>query len=175
MKRLSLKDIKGWKTEKKSTAVLYILVTLTVLVFGAFFFIGFDTPYEEDPTFNAPMLTDAVLIFIYLLIILASALAVIAIVRGIKTRDRSADVINNIPATRIMFCTFGLLVACMAITLLLGSSEPVMVNGIKYIDTFWLKATDMFINTMIILLVIAICGVAFGLSGYNRKIKLKKK
>ncbi len=32
----------------------------------------------------------------------------------------------------------------------------------------------MFINTSFILLAIAVCGVALGLSGYNRKISIKK-
>lgn len=42
-----MQGIKKLKPEKMSTRVLYALVALTVLVFGAFFFIGYDTPFEE--------------------------------------------------------------------------------------------------------------------------------
>ena len=63
----------------------------------------------------------------------------------------------------------------MLITFLLGSAEPVMVNGVEFADTFWLKATDMFINTSTVLLLVAVCGVAYGLSGYNRKLNNRKK
>ena len=62
----------------------------------------------------------------------------------------------------------------MLITFLLGSAEPVTVNGVEFADTFWLKATDMFINTSLVLLLVAVCGVAFGLSGYCRKMGIRK-
>lgn len=169
----SHKGLKRLDAEQISTRVLYVLVALTVVVFGAFFFIGYDVPYEDDPTFNAPMLTDAVLIFIYVLVIAAVLIAVAAVVTGIRRGGRSDAVVNNIPASRISWATAALLALCMIITFLLGSSSPVMVNGVEYTDTFWLKATDMFINTSFVLLFVAVCGVAFGLSGYNRKLKLR--
>lgn len=159
--------------EQISTRVLYALVALTVVVFGAFFLIGYDEPYAEDPSFNAPLLTDAVLVFIYLLTFIASALAVGAVVVAFRQRDKSSAVINNVPAARISRAVVGLLCLSLLGTFLLGSSEPVLANGVEYTDRFWLKATDMFINTSFILLIVAVGGVIFGLSGYNRKVKLK--
>lgn len=171
---MSKRSMKGLSTERVSTYVLYALVALTVVVFGAFFFIGYDNPYEEDPSFNAPLLTDAVLVFMYLLVAAATVAAVASVVIAFRKRDRSASSVNNIPALRIKAFTFGILGLCLVLTFLLGSSEPVVSNGVKYADAFWLKATDMFINTLLVLLVVAVCGVAFGVSGYSRKIKLKK-
>ena len=49
--------------EQLSTRVLYVLVALVVIVFGAFFLIGYDVPYEDHPSFNASLLTEAVLVF----------------------------------------------------------------------------------------------------------------
>ena len=174
MKRLSIEGIKKLKAEQISTGVLYALVTLIVLIFGAFFFIGYDIPFEDDPEFNAPMLTDLVLIFIYTLITASVILAVAAVVISMKRGGKSQTVVNNIPAAKIAWGTAILLFVCLIITFAAGSSEPVTVNGVRYADTFWLKATDMFINTSIVLLVIAVCVVALGLSGYNRKISIRK-
>ncbi len=167
-------DIRRMKTEQVSTLVLYILVVLTVLLFGAFFIIGFDKPYEEDPGFKAPLLTDAVLVFVYLLIVAALVIMACSVVRTIKRRDKSTDITNNVPESKILWCTAVLLLCCMVFTFLLGSSQPVKVNGTDFTQAFWLKATDMFINTVIVMLVVAVLGVAFGLSGYSRKIRLKK-
>lgn len=160
--------------EQVSARVLYVLVALAVLLFGAFFLIGYDAPFEENPSFNAPVLTDAVLIFMYLLLSAAAVVMLVAVVHGIRHRDKSADVVNNIPAAKIAWATAVFMSVCMAVTFALGSDDPVTVNGVVYGDTFWLKATDMFIDTSFVLLAVAACGVAFGLSGYNRKIKFKK-
>ena len=64
MTRFSLHGIRKLDAEQVSTRVLYVLVALAVVVFGAFFLIGYDQPYEDDPQFNAPVLTDVVLVFI---------------------------------------------------------------------------------------------------------------
>lgn len=166
--------IGGLTAEQVSTRVLYVLVALAVVVFGAFFLIGYDVPYEDNPEFNAPQLTDLVLVFMYVLVLLAAILAVAAVAISFKARDKSQGKVNNIPAAKIAWGTAGLLVASLLVTFMLGSAEPVPVNGVPYTDVFWLKATDMFINTSLVLLAVAVCGVAFGLSGYSRKIGKRK-
>ncbi len=170
---ISFKNVRQLSAEQISTRVLYVLLAVIVLLFGAFFLVGYDTPFEDDPTFNAPLFTDAVLVFIYILTAATVALTACAVYRSIRGRDKTADTINNIPAAKIVWLTTGLTAASLVLTFLFGSSEPVDINGVKYSDVFWLKATDMFINTALILLFIAVCGVVFGLSGYNRKIYLK--
>ncbi|MCD8296831.1 MAG: hypothetical protein LUC88_04590 [Prevotella sp.] len=169
-----LQYIRRMKAEHVSIRVLYILIAITVLLFGAFFIIGFDKPYSEDPSFNAPLLTDAVLLFVYFLIAAALSIMAYSVVRSIKRRDKSANVINNIPESKILWCTVALLLCCMILTFLLGSSQPVYVNGVEFAQVFWLKSTDMFINTIIVMLVVAVLGVLFGVSGYSRKIRLNK-
>ena len=101
----------------------------------------------------------------------AVLLACAAVAVGLRRSGGSSSVVNNIPAARIAWATVALLVGSLLVTFLLGSSKPVLVNGVEYTDTFWLKATDMFINTSFVLLFVAVCGVVFGLSGYNRKLK----
>jgi hypothetical protein len=45
------------------------------------------------------------------------------------------------------------LLLCLVVTFLLGSSSPVMTNGQPFTSKFWLKATDMFIYTSILLII----------------------
>lgn len=164
----------GLTAEQVSTRVLYVLVALTVVLFGAFFLVGYDVPYEDDPTFNAPLLTDAVLVYIYVLTAGSAVLACAAVIVGLKRGGMSQSVVNNIPVARIGWAVAALLSVSLLVTFALGSTEPVTVNGTEYADKFWLRATDMFINTSFVLLFVAVAGVAYGLSGYNRKVKGKK-
>ena len=54
-----------------SHAVLVVLVVITVIVFAAFWLVGFNMPFMDDPRFNAPLLTDVVIAFVYLMLLLA--------------------------------------------------------------------------------------------------------
>ena len=47
--------------EKISQQVFYIMIGLAVLVFGLFFLVGYDLPFEENPDFNAPLFTDVLI------------------------------------------------------------------------------------------------------------------
>ena len=61
-----------------SRTILIILVALTVIVFALFWLVGFDMPVFDNPKFNAPLLTDVVIYFVYLMLSLAIAAVVIS-------------------------------------------------------------------------------------------------
>jgi hypothetical protein len=44
-------------------------------------------------------------------------------------------------------------VLLLLVTFLLGSSKPIVTNGELFTDVFWLKTTDMFIYTSILLVI----------------------
>ena len=173
MKPSFLHGIKSASPEKLSSLVLYALVSVVVLAFGAFFLVGYDTPSYEDPSFNAPILTDTVLVIMYLFVLAAISVLVWSLMLAMRNRGKGTGMVNNIPAAKIACGVSCLLLVCLMVTFAFGSTDAVVVNGAKYDSAFWLRATDMFINTAIVLLVVAVSGVAFGLSGYSRKINLK--
>jgi hypothetical protein len=72
---------------------------------------------------------------------------------GMRNRRKGDDIINGVPAGRIGWCVAIALVACLVLTFLLGSTSPVMTNGTRFTDAFWLKTTDMFIYTSILLII----------------------
>ena len=57
---------------------------------------------------------------------------------------------------------------------LLAGTQPLVINGKPFSDTFWLRTSDMFINTSVVLILIAIIGAAIGYSGIMRKMNNHK-
>lgn len=159
-KNIKQMNIKNIKTGQISTRILYVLVGITVVVFALFYLIGYNMPYMFDPTYNAPLFTDVVLWLLYIMMFLSVSVAVCAVVRGYRRRSRES-VVNGIPVARIAWGTLALLVASLVLTFLIGSSSPVTVNGKTFADVFWLKATDMFIYTILLLLVVAAGAVGY--------------
>lgn len=167
-----LRNINKSGTEKISYSILYTMIAVIIIGFGFFFLVGFDTPYTEDATFTAPLFTDVVLILCYLLLLLAFVALVYSAVHSSKVRSKTSGVINNVPVRKISLFTTIVLVLSLVGTFILGSSEALLINGKSFTNIFWLKTADMFINSSLILMFVALCGVLFGLSGRARKIKL---
>ena len=79
--------------------------------------------------------------------------------------------VHGIPAKKIFHITWiGTLVLLVA-TFLLGSSSPMLINGNEYGDSLWLKLSDMFVFTSLLMLLGAIVAVLFGATRYVRKNK----
>lgn len=160
---------KGLMADRLSGRVLALLIAVSAVLFGAFFLIGYDIPYAEDASFNAPLLTDTLLIYIYVMCGLAVVVAVVAMVRGALMYGGRRYETNGVPSGRIARGVALLLVVTLVVTYALGSSEPLIVNGRVYAESGWLKLTDMFINTSAVLGVVAVAIVVYGVSGLNRK------
>ena len=168
MKKL-LQKFTSQPTEKRSSAVLYALIGLIVVVFALFWLVGFSRPYIDDPNFNAPLFTDLLLITAYLLLAFALGIAVWAVVRSARTLGKGDRVVNNTPVRRISL-TVGIgTFVLMLVTFVLGSSAPMKINGATYSDAFWLRMSDMFIVTSLLLIVAAVGAVVYGATKYNRK------
>lgn len=163
--------VKGWPTDKVSGRVLLVLLAGAAAVFALFWLVGFNLPCLDDASFNAPLFTDLLLAFTYLMLAGAVAVAVVSGVRSLRRRDAGSGTVNGVPARRIARGVAGLLAASLALTFALGSAEPVRVNGADFAETFWLKATDMFVNTILILMAVALGAVLYGVSGLNRRRK----
>ncbi len=145
-----------------------LLIALTVVVFGAFYLIGFSRPYADDPNFTAPLLTDVLLVFVFVLLLAAVAAMGWGMVRAWRRRDRQAAD-NGVPAKRIAWGVAACTGALLVVTFLLGSSTPIWVNGNEYTDVFWLKAANMFVWSSVILMIAAALAVGF----YSFKIRNK--
>ena len=160
-----------YNIKKKQSWIIIGLIAISAVVFIAFWCVGYDMPYEEDVDFNAPLLTDMLLGYIYLLTSSAIGVTVYSIVHGIKTRGRQSLTENGVPAGRITIITWGVTFALLASTFALGSTDPIKVNGKDFCEGIWLRLSDMFIVSSGVMILLAILAVAFGMSGYSRRMK----
>ena len=101
----------------------------------------------------SPFFADVMLGLMYLMIVAALGVTAYSVWHGMRNRRKGDDIINGVPAGRIGWCVILLLIACLVVTFLLGSSSPIVTNGVLFTDVFWLKVTDMFIYTSILLII----------------------
>ena len=167
-----MKKIKGFRKkdeERISQRILYVIVALTAVVFMAFYLVGFNEPLASDPAFNAPLLTDVLIGFMWVLLVLAVVAALVAMVKGLRMSNQDEELSNGIPSRKIAYSTYGITILLLVLSFAFGSSKAMMVNGAHFTDAFWLRVTDMFVNTSLSLLVIAAGVVIFGATRYYRK------
>ena len=90
------------------------------------------------------------------------------VLRRAKRQSRAQRSSSNVIAWGAAAC----LVVVMAVTWLLGSTRPLSVNGKEYADAFWLRTSDMFIYSALVLLVLT--GVCVAVSQINETLKKKE-
>lgn len=161
---------KNKSAEQVSQRIFYILIVLAVLVFGLFFLVGYDMPFEENPDFNAPLFTDVLIVLMWLFLLGGIGLAIYSMWKDYR-RSKSEAVVNGVPVRRIFRFTWIGLLAVLVLTFALGSSDPMLINGENYADWLWLKLSDMFVITSLLMLLAGIGTVVFGATRYIRKVK----
>lgn len=157
--------------ERISQRILYVLIGIAALVFVLFFSVGFYAPFAENPAFNAPLLTDALIVFMWILLGLTVLVMLLSVFHTVKTISVKQRVVNGIPTYKITIAVFGTTFLCLVLSFLFGSSESMVINGATYADKFWLKASDMFVTSSLVLLLAAIGASVFGATRYYRKRK----
>lgn len=167
-------DLRRMSAERLSQRVFYGLLALAVIVFGLFYLVGYDRPFAEDYSFNDPLFTNAVLILMDVLLVAAVIVAAASGYRLWRQRSKDNGTDNNIPVRKIRLWTWSATGICLLLTLLIGGSSPMRINGSWYTDTLWLKVSDMFILTSIILLLAAVGTVIYGSTRYIRHRKERR-
>lgn len=156
-------------TERISSRVLYGLTGLAAVVFALFYLVGFYMPYLPDPSFNAPIFTDGVIFLMIALLLMAVSVAVAAVVKTLRKTGKGEAISNRIPVRKISMAVVIVTIGLLLLTFLLGSTGALPVNGNDFTDALWLRTADMFINTSLVLIVIAIIAVLYGATRYYRK------
>ena len=100
----------------------------------------------------SPFFADMMLWLMYLMIGAAVVVTAFSVWHGLRTTRKGDDIVNRVPAGRIGWLVILGLVVCLVVTFLLGSTSPVVSNGESFTDRFWLKVTDMFIYSSIVLI-----------------------
>ena len=109
--------------------------------------------------FVSPLVADIMLWLMYITVVVAVVVTIVSVMRTLRLRTKDDEVVNGVPRTRLAWIVGVAFLLCLVLTFVLGSSEPVRTNGKLFTDTFWLKATDMFIYTSLILIIGCFAGV----------------
>lgn len=149
------------KIQKVSGSVLYVILAITIIVAGLFFFGGED-PNPLVPDMSQPVYTDSLIYLMYVLlgitIVITLAAAVYQFVMNFIDSPKAA--IKSLASIIV-------LVGLLIVTWAAGSEQALVIPGYSGTENvpFWLKIIDMFlysIYTMIAVLVLLILG--FGIS-----------
>lgn len=120
---------------------------------------------------TTPLYIDLLIYAMYALLLLAVVFTVWSMLRSARRQGSNSGRSNGVPSRRIGILTLLLLVASMVVTYLLASPRPIIINGTPFTDPFWLRVSDMLINTSGILIVIAAIAIFISYSGIVRKLK----
>jgi len=157
-------DLRHLTAMQLSSRIFYILIGVIVVLFALFWIIGYDMPYDDNPDYSAPLLTDALIWFMIVLTFATLGLAVLGAVNGVRKNKGENVVVNNVPARRISVAV----VVGTVLTYALSSTDALMVNGERFTDTFWLRTAGMFIGTSLLLIVVAVGAIVYGSTRYIR-------
>jgi len=154
-----------------SSRVLRGLSVLIALMFLLFFIVGYDRFYEEDSRFRAPLLTDTLLVFVGVLLLGTLAVTIWSVWVALRRKGAYSVALPGQVSWRVLHGGIAASVVVAAVLAwILGSSDPMMVNGEMYASRFWLRTADMFV-ALCVLLVVATLVVA----GYSSWRSLQKK
>ena len=109
--------------------------------------------------FVSPLIADIMLWLMYIAVVVAVVVTIVSVMRTLRLRTKDDEVVNGVPRTRMAWVVVVAFLLCLVLTFVLGSSEPVRTNGKLFTDAFWLKTTDMFIYTSLILIIGCFAGV----------------
>ena len=107
----------------------------------------------------SPIVADIMLWLMYIAVAAALVVTGLSVLKTLRQRTKDDEIINGVPQTRIAWTVGFIFVAILVVTFLLGSSTPLITNGQLFTSIFWLKVTDMFIYTSIILILGCFAGV----------------
>lgn len=165
------KHNKRWSEEKISSAVLIVLLTMSIVMFALFFGVDYDTPWDENTEFINPAFTDSLINFMFFMAGAACIAVAASVTWFMRCRGHVLDITWGVPVGKISVCVISILIATLLITYFTASDSAILINGKSYTDSTWLNLTDMLIHTSEVLLVLAVCAVVYGMSGINRRIQ----
>ena len=140
------------RIQKASGTVLYVMLAITLVILGMFFF-GGETPLDQrlvaDTAMEEPAQTDALIYWMYILFGIAVIITIAAAIYQFVT-----GFIDS-PMTAIKsLLGLILIIVVLVISWAMGSDQPLVMPGYDGAENvpFWLKLTDMFLYTIYIMM-----------------------
>lgn len=152
-------------TEKLTGWILKALMAVGIIGFILFFAVGFGTPYEENPKYNAPTLTDLVMILIIVYVVIAIVAtiwsAVMAMLKGNDSTVKDTGIAGSTGLISVV-----LFVASIVIGIIVGiinKGEHLLINGKDWNVPSEIILTDTCCVSIAILMIVTIVVLVAGM------------
>lgn len=110
--------------------------------------------------YESPLFVELLLDAIYLLLLVVVGLTCYSVLRSFFLRKGTLDD-DCIPIRKIAWGVMVFLLFTLVMTALFADTTPLTINGRTFSDSFWLRMSDMLINTSCILILVAVvCMIA---------------
>ncbi len=142
--------------EKISKYLLLGLFGVSILIFLLFLFVGFNTPYEQDPSMNAPTLTGVFVAWAIILTVVAFIAMIWAYVSYIRQHG----------VERGLFFTWGLPIVTLAIGLIFGlmhKNEDFIYNMNDHATSSQIMISETALISVLILGIVAVVAIIWSL------------
>lgn len=154
------------KVEKISKITLWVLIGISLVVLALFLLVGYDTPYEENPKFNDPQLTDLLIIWTYILIIVTAIATVGAVIYGFVSGGNKSKNEDVGMASKAGLMAWGTFVVSVIIGIVVGvanQSEVLLINGERWNNPTDIILTDTSMISILILTVVTVIATVFSM------------
>ena len=105
---------------------------------------------------------DGILAAGYGLLTLTVIIMLVSLVISVHRRNTMLVMVKGIPAAGIALASVLMLVVVLVVTFLFSSSNTIVVNGKEYAERLWLRISDMFIGTIVVMALLAVLFICIG-------------
>lgn len=148
--------------QKISNKILYTLFIISAVIVLGFFLIGFNEPWEDNPTMNDPLLTDVLIWWCIILSVAGFALMIWSFIKYVKEYGFNKSYLF----------TWGLPVVTIIIGLVVGlikQNEHLLINNKDWCVPSENIITDTCMVSIGILIVVSIIAVIYSLVLSSKK------
>ncbi|MBQ0021656.1 MAG: hypothetical protein KBT29_00265 [Prevotellaceae bacterium] len=152
--------------EKISKFTLWALIGISLVVLALFILIGYDTPYEENPKFVDPQLTDALLCWTYFLIAGTAIATVVSVIYGAISGGNKSKVEEKGLLSKTGLIAWGTFIVSIVIGVAMGiagKDEVLLINGKDWNNPTDIILTDASMVSILVLTVVTVIATVFSM------------
>ena len=151
--------------EKISKYTLWAGMGISIVILILFYFIGFDRPFEENPEFTDPQLTDFLLVWTYFLVAVAIIVTVWSLIHGFTTKGTGTSKDTGL-AAHTGKIAWGLCFVSLILGAIYGfacKDENMLINGKSWNVPSDIIITDTCMISIVILTVATVIATAWSM------------
>ena len=155
------------KVEKISKITLWVLIGISLVVLALFLLVGYNTPYEENPTkMLDPQMTYLLIIWTYILIIATAVAAIGAVIYGFVSGGNKSKNEDVGLASKAGLIAWGTFIVSVVIGLIVGfanKDELLIYNTNDKATPSEIIMTDTSMISILILTIVTIIATVFSM------------